>query len=86
MLSCMKIDPNWHNLFRLMYVIIVLECLYSVMKFFVGIESHSVCTQGCLVTRQGVSSNWARCLVTGHDCWDLKLNKMLIFIAFVRYV
>ena len=55
----------------LMYV--VLECLYSVMKFFVGIESRSVCTQGHLVTGQGVSGNWARCWVTGHGCWDLKL-------------
>ena len=56
-----------------MHVIIVLECLYSVMKFFVCIESHSVCTQGHLVTGQGVSANQARCLVTGHGCWDLKL-------------
>ena len=55
-----------------MCVIIVLEYLYSVMKFFVGIESHSVCTQGHPVTGQGVSGNWARCLVTGHG-WDLKL-------------
>ena len=56
-----------------MYVIIVLEHLYFVTKFFVGIQSYSVCTQGHLVTGQGVFSNWARCLVTRHGCWDLKL-------------
>ena len=41
----MKNDPNWYNVFKLMYFIAVLECLNSVIKFFVSIESHLVCTQ-----------------------------------------
>ena len=67
-----------------MDVIIVLQCLYSV-KFFVGIENHLVCTQGHPVTGQGVSGNWARCLVTGHGCWDLKLP-IKCSIAVIRYI
>ena len=57
-----------------MCVILVLECLYSVINFLIGIESCSVDTQGHLVIGQRMSGNWAGCPEIGHGPGNIVIN------------